>query len=158
MHVKHHFGHFLKNSILPFSYSILSRSSKGWIFMFNSSNSQKWSISTLSNSLPLSLLILTIGWPFSTWILVRKDFKCSIVSNFSLKKHMKENLEKFSTTTRTYLLPPLLLVPDSSPAAAPFDSRFDPRQRRHLIRAQLVSQLIRVQLVLLDWGINQQNL
>ena len=35
-------------------------------------------------------------------------------------------------------------------AAAPFDSRFDPRQRRHLICAQLVSQLIRVQLVLLD--------
>ncbi|RVW64901.1 Protein FAR-RED impaired response 1 [Vitis vinifera] len=30
------------------------------------------------------------------------------------------------------------------------DSGFDPRQRRHLIRAQLVSQLIRVQLVLLD--------
>nr|CAN70117.1 hypothetical protein VITISV_025924 [Vitis vinifera] len=29
---------------------------------------------------------------------------------------------------------------------APFDSRFGPRQRRHLIRAQLVSQLIRVQL------------
>ena len=29
-------------------------------------------------------------------------------------------------------------------AMAPFDSRFDPRQRRHLIRAQLVSQLIRV--------------
>ena len=43
---------------------------------------------------------------------------------------------------------------DSSLAAevamAPFDSGFDPRQRRHLIRAQLVSQLIRVQLVLLD--------
>nr|CAN78990.1 hypothetical protein VITISV_005824 [Vitis vinifera] len=39
---------------------------------------------------------------------------------------------------------------DSSLAAAvattPFDSGFDPRQRRHLIRAQLVSQLIRVQL------------
>ena len=31
-------------------------------------------------------------------------------------------------------------------AMAPFDSRFDPRQRRHLIHAQLVSQLIRVQL------------
>ena len=29
---------------------------------------------------------------------------------------------------------------------------------RQLIRAQLVSQLIRVQLVLLDWGSNQQNL
>ena len=43
---------------------------------------------------------------------------------------------------------------DSSLAAevamAPSDSRFDPRQRRHLICAQLVSQLIRVQLVLLD--------
>ena len=43
---------------------------------------------------------------------------------------------------------------DSSLAAAvamaPFDSGFDPRQRRHLIRAQLMSQLIRVQLVLLD--------
>ena len=43
---------------------------------------------------------------------------------------------------------------DSFPAAAvamaPSDSGFDPRQRRHLIRAQLVSQLIRVQLVLLD--------
>ena len=43
---------------------------------------------------------------------------------------------------------------DSSLAAevamAPFDSGFDSRQRRHLIRAQLVSQLIRVQLVLLD--------
>ena len=51
---------------------------------------------------------------------------------------------------------------DSSLAAAvamaPSDSGFDPRQRRHLIRAQLVSQLIRVQLVLLDWGSNQQNL
>ena len=35
-------------------------------------------------------------------------------------------------------------------ATAPFDSRFDPRQRRHLIHAQLVSQLIRVQLVLLN--------
>ena len=35
-------------------------------------------------------------------------------------------------------------------AMAPFDSGFDPRQRRHLIRAQLVSQLICVQLVLLD--------
>ena len=35
-------------------------------------------------------------------------------------------------------------------ATTPFDSGFDPRQRRHLIRAQLVSQLIRVQLVLLD--------
>ena len=33
-----------------------------------------------------------------------------------------------------------------------------PRQRRHLIHAQLVYQLIRVQLVLLDWGSNQQNL
>ena len=43
---------------------------------------------------------------------------------------------------------------DSSLAVAvtttPFDSRFDPRQWRHLIHAQLVSQLIRVQLVLLD--------
>ena len=29
-------------------------------------------------------------------------------------------------------------------AMAPSDSGFDPRQRRHLIRAQLVSQLIRV--------------
>ena len=51
---------------------------------------------------------------------------------------------------------------DSSLAAevamAPSDSGFDPRQRRHLIRAQLVSQLIRVQLVLFDWGSNQQNL
>ena len=35
-------------------------------------------------------------------------------------------------------------------ATAPSDSGFDPRQRRHLIHAQLVSQLIRVQLVLLD--------
>ena len=43
-------------------------------------------------------------------------------------------------------------------AMAPFDLRFDPRQRRHLIRAHLVSQLIRVQLVLLDWGSDQQNL
>ncbi|RVW92683.1 hypothetical protein CK203_041551 [Vitis vinifera] len=46
------------------------------------------------------------------------------------------------------------LLGDSSLAAAvamaPFDSGFDPRQRRHLIRAHLVSQLIRVQLVLLD--------
>ena len=46
------------------------------------------------------------------------------------------------------------LVTDSSLAVAVamarFDSGFDPRQRRHLIRAQLVSQLIRVQLVLLD--------
>ena len=45
------------------------------------------------------------------------------------------------------------LATDSSLAAAvamaPFDSRFDPRQRRHLIHAQLLSQLIRVQLVLL---------
>ena len=44
-------------------------------------------------------------------------------------------------------------ITDSSLAAAvamaPFDSGFDPRQWRHLIRAQLVSQLIRVQLVLL---------
>ena len=51
---------------------------------------------------------------------------------------------------------------DSSLAAAvamaPFDSRFDPRQRRHLIHAQLVYQLIHVQLVLLDWGSSQQNL
>ncbi|WJZ98398.1 hypothetical protein VitviT2T_016925 [Vitis vinifera] len=51
---------------------------------------------------------------------------------------------KFAAMTRS----------DSSLAAAvamaPFDSRFDPRQRRHLIRAQLVSQLIHVQLVLLD--------
>ena len=43
---------------------------------------------------------------------------------------------------------------DSSVAAAvamtPSDSGFGPRQRRHLIRAQLVYQLIRVQLVLLD--------
>ena len=55
-----------------------------------------------------------------------------------------------------------LISIDSSLAAAvattPFDSGFDPRQRRHLIRAQLVSQLIHVQLVLLDWGSNQQNL
>ena len=35
-------------------------------------------------------------------------------------------------------------------AMAPSDSGFDPLKRRHLIRAQLVSQLIRVQLVLLD--------
>ena len=35
-------------------------------------------------------------------------------------------------------------------AMAPYDSGFDPRQRRHLIRAHLVSQLICVQLVLLD--------
>ena len=35
---------------------------------------------------------------------------------------------------------------------------FDPQQRHHLIRAHLVYQLIRVQLVLLDWGSNQQNL
>ena len=43
---------------------------------------------------------------------------------------------------------------DSSLAAAvamaPSDSGFNPLQRRHLINAQLVSQLIRVQLVLLD--------
>ena len=38
----------------------------------------------------------------------------------------------------------------SAVAMAPFDSGFDPRQRRHLIRAQSMSQLIRVQLVLLD--------
>ena len=48
----------------------------------------------------------------------------------------------------------LEMTDDSFPAAAvamaPFDSRFDPRQRRHLIHAHLVSQLIRVQLVLLD--------
>ena len=49
-----------------------------------------------------------------------------------------------------------------SPATTPFDSfpigvshasaytGFDPRQWRHLIRAHLVYQLIRVQLVLLD--------
>ena len=50
-------------------------------------------------------------------------------------------------------------VSDSSLAAAvaraPFDLRFDPRQRRHLIHAQLVSQLIRVQLVLLEGVINK---
>ena len=33
-----------------------------------------------------------------------------------------------------------------------------PRQRRHLIRSQLVSQLIHVQLVLFGWESNQQNL
>ena len=48
----------------------------------------------------------------------------------------------------------IIFSTDSSLAAAvataPFDSRFGPRQRCHLIRAQLVSQLIRVQLVLLD--------
>ncbi|RVW29656.1 hypothetical protein CK203_098349 [Vitis vinifera] len=46
---------------------------------------------------------------------------------------------------------------DSSLAAAvattPFDSGFDPRQRRHLIHAQLVSQLIRVQLVIFNLGL-----
>ena len=46
------------------------------------------------------------------------------------------------------------ILTDSSLAAAvamaPFDSGFDPRQRRRLIRAHLVSQMIRVQLVLLD--------
>ena len=52
------------------------------------------------------------------------------------------------------ILPTQVMEPNSSLVAAvamtPFDSGFDPRQRRHLIRAQLVSQLICVQLVLLD--------
>ena len=94
---------------------------------------------------------------------------------------MLKNLTPLLTTCCIYRVP--WFVPSSgsgngtiwfgvrSPATAPFDSSlavavamapsdsgFDPRQRRHLIRAQLVSQLIRVQLVLLDWGINQQNL
>ena len=59
-----------------------------------------------------------------------------------------------SLVSQTEYVQSPFVVLDSSLAAAvamaPFDSGFDPRQRRHLIRAQLVSQLIRVQLVLLD--------
>ena len=39
-----------------------------------------------------------------------EDFKCFMVSDFSLRKLTNEYLEKSSTTTRTYLLPSLLLV------------------------------------------------
>ena len=58
----------------------------------------------------LSLLILSIGWPISPCIILNKDFKCSMTSDFSLRKLTKEYLKKSSTTTRTYLLPPLLWV------------------------------------------------
>ena len=61
----------------------------------------------LLNSIPRSLLILTIWFPFSTWILVQRTFKCSIVLDFYVKKDTNENLEKSSTTTRTYLFLPL---------------------------------------------------
>lgn len=55
--------------------------------------SQRRLTSTLSNFIPLSFLILTIWWPISTWILVHRDFKCSMVSYFSLRKHTKEYLK-----------------------------------------------------------------
>ena len=69
------------------------------------------------------------------------------VITITLSCKISHNIEEQHTITKC-------VHHDSSLAAAvamaPSDSRFDPRQRRHLIRAQLVSQLIRVQLVLLD--------
>ena len=71
-------------------------------------DSQKRSTSTLSNSLPLSLIIIAIGWPISSFIILNNDFKCSMALDFSLKKLTK--VKKSSTTTRTYLLLPLFSV------------------------------------------------
>ena len=110
MHVNRHLSHFLQYFILFFNYSILLRSSRGWKFMFNSFRLVKEVIIHIVKLSPLSLLILTIGWPISTCILLNKEFKCSMASYFSLRKLTKEYLEKSSTTTRTYLFPPLRSV------------------------------------------------
>ena len=69
---------------------------------------QKRLTSILSNSLLFITLIVMIRWPVSTWILLHKDLKCSMVLDFSLRKQIKEYLKKSSTTTRAYLFLPLL--------------------------------------------------
>ena len=93
-------------STTPFCWGVLEAKNSCLITL----NLQKRPTSTLSNSLLLLLLILTIWWLISTFILLNNDFKCSMASDFSLRKLMKGYLEKSSTITRTYLLPPLLLV------------------------------------------------
>ena len=92
-----------------------------------------------------------------------KGFKDSKFPNhvYRLKKALYGLKQTFKAWYKRFMTFPTAPFDSSlagAVAMAPFDSRFDPRQRRHLIRAHLVSQLIRVQLVLLDWGSNQQNL
>ena len=110
MHVNRHLSHFLQYFILFFNYSILLRSSRGWKFMFNPFRVAKEVNIHIVKLSPLITLIIIIWWPFSTCILLNNDFKCFMASNFSLRKLTNEYLKKSSTTTRTYLLPPLLSI------------------------------------------------
>ena len=98
--------------------------------------------------------------------LFSRVYKCKEYESLEWKESVNNEWNEVNSTEEPRRPPIGTLVwhelADSSLAAAvamaPFDSGFDPRQRRHLIRAHLVSQLICVQLVLLDWGSNQQNL
>ena len=81
------------NTVFSFNHSILLKHSRGWKLMFNSIRLIKEVNIHIVKLSPLSLLILTIGWPISTCILLKKDFKCSMVSHFSLRKLTKEYLE-----------------------------------------------------------------
>jgi len=61
-----------------------------------------------SNSVLLSLLILIMALPFSLCSWVHRPLNTLKVSDFSLMNFTQINLEKSSTTTKAYLLPPML--------------------------------------------------
>ena len=62
------------------------------------------------NSFPWSLLILTIGAPFSFYSFLQRISNFSHASNFSLRNSTQVYLEKSSTRTIMYLFPPRLSI------------------------------------------------
>ena len=72
--------------------------------------SQNDSNLAFSNSLPWSLLILTIGTPFSFYSLLQWVSNFSHTFDFSLRNSTHVYLEKSSTMTIMYLFPPRLSV------------------------------------------------
>ena len=65
---------------------------------------------TFLNSFPWSLLILTMGTPFSFWSFLHSLFIFLHASDFSLRNSIQEYLEKSSTTTMVYLFPLMFSV------------------------------------------------
>ena len=95
--MKHDPGWFLQSSVLSFHHTILLRCYGRREFMLDP-----------FTRIPCSLLILTMPLSFSLWSLMQSSLNDSKVFDFSLIMFTEVNLEKSSTTTRTYLLPPML--------------------------------------------------
>ena len=108
--VQHSSCHFSEDSILSFYNSFccgVLGVEKLWLNPWASQNSLKvWFL----NSPPWSVLIPKINNPFSFCTFLAKTTNWSNVSSFEDKKIVHENLEKSSTMTRVYKLPPKLFT------------------------------------------------